>query len=357
MSPRDHSAAGRGSSSGPSRGPLLIAGAVEGLQHLIKCPAGDWRQLLATAGLTPEDLAGPDDLVPLHAGFAVFEAVARWSKRPALGIDYAQAFALGGSGPMGFAIVNAKSVREALKTLARFVPLVSTMKSCRYQEGPEAGGLVWNYPGPASTPRLQYVSWGIATTMERIRGALPGNWRPYEVWFDCEPPAQRSAHDAYFGPGLKFRPGSNEFRFWVQSELLDRPMPEANPRLFELTQRLAEIERRRRGIYGSEFESEVRAAIANLLRQGNSATTDLAAALGLTPAQLRTKLRTHELDFRTLIDDVRRESARSYLLESDIPVTEIAFALGYTSSSIFTRACHKWFGQSPRDLRNQAAAR
>ena len=51
------------------------------------------------------------------------------------------------------------------------------------------------------------------------------------------------------------------------------------------------------------------------------------------------------------MEDVRKIIARRMLVESDISITQIAFALGYSDSSVFTRACHKWFEMAPRDMR------
>lgn len=336
---------------------VMVGSVVNGLQRFTQCPNGEWRKLLAAVGLTPEDLTNGDALIPLDRGFAAFEAVAAWAGEPALGVDFAQSFEVGGTGPLGFAIVNARDVGEALRIASRFIPLVNSMRECRYEVDDVAGRIVWRYPGEDKSPRLQFVTFGVAAIIQRIATALPKGWRPHAVDLDFDAPAQRQTLDTYFGPGLNFQRGLGHFAFAVQAEHLDRPMPSASPRLFELVTRLAEIEQHKRGTYASVFEGEARQALAQMLKRGQSTASALAEALGLTAAELRAAFRQHDLDFRSLINEIRREQARSYLAETSLSIAEIAFALGYSDTSIFTRACHKWFGQSPRDVRDQAVAR
>lgn len=340
----------------PSRTrPHMMATVVKNLQGFLAIGDDEWRVKLATVGLTPEQLADPDGPIPQPKGFAAMEAAARWAANPSLCIDYAAAFEVGGTGALGFATISAKNVREALRTISRFMSLVASLNICRYEETEASGAIIWQYP-PVPEPRhLQYVLWGCALVMQRIAPALPPGWKPHAVAIDLPPPANAAPLKTYFGRGLRFAQPLN--RFEVQAEHLDRALPSPNPRLFDLMTRLAEFERKRRGVCGSEFEADARHALAALLHDDRATIQDLAETLAVTPPELRKVLKLHQLDFRGLLDDVRKSAAETYLLDTSLSITEIAFALGYSDSSIFTRACHKWFGKSPRDVRTTALVR
>lgn len=43
--------------------------------------------------------------------------------------------------------------------------------------------------------------------------------------------------------------------------------------------------------------------------------------------------------------------AEQYLADGALPLTQIAFMLHYANSSAFTRACRRWFGQTPSAVR------
>ena len=91
---------------------------------------------------------------------SVFDRLAHRFDAPVTGAAVIDLFA--GTGALGFALVNARTVREAMRTLARYMPLVSSMRVSRYVEDDAAGALVWQYPIGPSAPRLQYISWGVA---------------------------------------------------------------------------------------------------------------------------------------------------------------------------------------------------
>lgn len=57
--------------------------------------------------------------------------------------------------------------------------------------------------------------------------------------------------------------------------------------------------------------------------------------------------------FHELLNDVRRELACSYLRQPGVSVTEVAFLLGFTDVSNFTRAFKRWTGASPTRFRRQ----
>lgn len=333
----------------------MLARAVRGIQPFAGFSSAQWRSLLDQAGLRPEQLSNDDGTVPLHSGLLAFEAAASIAKDSTFGIRYARSVDIGDTGPLGFAAVSAETVGDALGTISRYITLVASLRNSRYELTSTAGSIVWEYSGSNSTPRYQFASWGIALVMNRIAPALPANWKPLAVVLNAEPPSPIAMHERFFGRGLRFERGPN--RFSVQAELLGRPMPQANPRLFGLMTRLAEIDRQDFDARSSDFEVEVRALVARQLSEGRMTASNLARAMGITPHTLRTKLKAHALDARTLIADVRREAALTYLRDTDLTMTEIAFALGYSDSSIFTRSCQKWFGRPPSEVRSRGILR
>ncbi|HCR1321009.1 TPA: helix-turn-helix transcriptional regulator [Pseudomonas aeruginosa] len=73
--------------------------------------------------------------------------------------------------------------------------------------------------------------------------------------------------------------------------------------------------------------------------------------LNLSRRTLQRRLKEHGIEFSTLIEDVRRELALSYMKESNYSMTEISLLVGYSESASFTRAFRRWTGQSPQQYR------
>ncbi len=61
--------------------------------------------------------------------------------------------------------------------------------------------------------------------------------------------------------------------------------------------------------------------------------------------------------FRQLSEEVRRSAAERYLLGTDLPMKEIAYLLGFSELSTFSRAVKTWFGVSPKKVRDAPRSR
>ena len=336
------------------KAPFMLAGVVDGLRVFLQCSESDWSRILAEAGLSAAELADPDQPVPLEKGFRAFEAAAHFAANPLLGIEYAQHFERGRAGALGFAVVASRTVREMLQTTARFMPLLATLDLSRYEETARAGTIVWRYPRVPAPSRAQFVMWGTMAVLRTVVMAAGADSRPMAVEFDFPPPADEKLYASAFGPELAFnRPLK---RFSIGTSLLDCALPKADPALFRLMTKLAEMERRRVGFAESIFEEDVRGHLTTMLPEGRTKLSELADAMSMPTARLRSELSRNGLAFKELLDTVRKETAEIRLLDTNLSVTEIAFSLGYTDCSIFTRACHKWFGRSPRDVRAAGSA-
>jgi AraC-like DNA-binding protein len=89
--------------------------------------------------------------------------------------------------------------------------------------------------------------------------------------------------------------------------------------------------------------------------QRNIGVADLARAAGISPARFSERFK-RETGI-TPADFLRRrrcERARDLLRTSQLPVTDLAFRLGFRSSQHFARVFRKYTGQSPREYRNAA---
>ena len=56
-------------------------------------------------------------------------------------------------------------------------------------------------------------------------------------------------------------------------------------------------------------------------------------------------------NFKTLVEEVRRELAISYLTEKQKSIGEITYLLGYTEPANFGRSFKKWTGKTPGAFR------
>ena len=81
----------------------------------------------------------------------------------------------------------------------------------------------------------------------------------------------------------------------------------------------------------------------------------VAAELGVSSRHLRRKLRTENTSFQAVLDSVRLELSKDFLLQTQMPLEEIAPLLGYSELTNFRRAFKKWAGLTPSAYRSAHA--
>lgn len=74
----------------------------------------------------------------------------------------------------------------------------------------------------------------------------------------------------------------------------------------------------------------------------------------LHPRTLQRRLRAEGARFDDLLDTQRKTWARELMAQRSLALADIAQLLGFADQWVLTRACQRWFGDSPRRLRQQA---
>lgn len=78
-----------------------------------------------------------------------------------------------------------------------------------------------------------------------------------------------------------------------------------------------------------------------------------AKALNHSPRTLARRLNDEGVSFKSIFDRYKLEQALKMLNSSDSNITTIAYTLGYSDTSSFSRAFRRWTGQSPLENARQ----
>ena len=82
----------------------------------------------------------------------------------------------------------------------------------------------------------------------------------------------------------------------------------------------------------------------------------IAHRLGMTERTFQRRLNQSGVTFRQLLAEQLREQATRLLAQRTLPISQVAFALGYSEQAAFARAFRRWTGQSPRSYRRKSLA-
>ena len=161
------------------------------------------------------------------------------------------------------------------------------------------------------------------------------------------PPSAIQNFVRILGDNISF--GEAPTGFSLDAEALDLPLPNPNGQL------LRELERAARNSNSdaetTELLDHVSVVIARRLSQGIPKIDDVGSDLGVSRRTLQRRLDEYSVNFRDLVAGVQNRMARHLLTETELPLMEIAFMLGFTEASSFSRAARAWFGHSPNEFR------
>jgi AraC-like DNA-binding protein len=327
----------------------IRAFALSGLREHLKSYGTELGPLLNEAELSADTIKDDYAWVPLRKFANVLTFAARDTGDPYLGLKY-WAAARFTSNPLGYLMANAPDLRTALRSFARFHPVLNS-NTLRFVETPAGGGRIeWSYP--ISLPNtVQLTDFSLMRFVSRIQGIAGGTWRPLAVAMMHRAPLDLSEYERRFGSRLAFDQPANAIA--IAASTLSLATPRADPQLFKLVMRFCEDQLQRQ--QGIEHPlNRIREAMTRCLQQGSFRPTNVARELGIAPALLLRHLKANHTSFQRLLDDTRRSLTKRYLLETSLKLTEIAGLVGYSELSAFSRAARRWFGTSPRSFRRQA---
>jgi len=84
---------------------------------------------------------------------------------------------------------------------------------------------------------------------------------------------------------------------------------------------------------------------------GTANESSLARLFGLNERTFRRRLKEEGNTLRALLSTVRREWSRHLLSDTELPVSEIAWILGYSDPTVFARAFRTWTTHGPSEWR------
>lgn len=104
------------------------------------------------------------------------------------------------------------------------------------------------------------------------------------------------------------------------------------------------------------YRGKVRERLDEALRGGRSLQVeDMAATLNMSSRTLGRRLQSEGVSFKQLANEARIDYAEFLLLNSSRPVSQVAYAAGFTNDSSFARAFRRRKGVTPTDMRRKAA--
>jgi AraC-like DNA-binding protein len=303
--------------------------------------------LLSRAGLTLEQIDDPEQRIDARKQIAFLESAAEALNDDFLGFSLAEEFDCRDLELFYYVMASSDTLGDALRRAARYSEVTNEAIVFQYQQAREPALRV-GYSGiPRHTDRQQIEFCVVA--MVRVSRLLSGRqFLPKRVSMIHVRSKRNPNFARFLGKDIKFGCDADEIVYPAGSA--EWTLVNADPRLNKILLKVCEDLKTRRSKTGA-FRIAVENTISPLLPHGQAHAGVVAKKLGVSERTLARRLAEDDMTFNGVLQQLKASLARRYLEDEGIPISRIAWLLGFEDASSLSHACRRWTGKSPRELR------
>lgn len=302
--------------------------------------------LYQLVGLTREQLDEADRMVDVAVSERLLAYGAEQLGYKDLGFRIGMWGDSGRWGLLGHIVDCCQSIREALELQRRYQALMGNVSRPEFVMENGICTLKWvpHYQCSYHLNEEVVTSW-VAFAKKVIGLKLA----PREIHFTHRQYGDIAQYEDFFGCTVTFNSEYTGIVF--ESEVLSLPLLGYSPDLLKVLIGYADL------LVSKKHKSAANEVITQFIIESLATKVpsleDVASYLGVSARSLQRKFQQQGTNFKTIVDDVRKEYAFSYLLQTNYKMSYIAQILGFSEQSVFQRAFKRWTGVTPGEYRDR----
>jgi len=298
-------------------------------------------------GLTLATLKDPDLRVPASAHYRLWELAEQLTADPGVGLHAGQVIDPERMGLVGHVFFNCDTLGEAVVQYVRLHRLINESVTLSFEQTPDQAILTWLPDRPDHYCRQDMdrtLAAALCRTRHFIHRSIEADW----LEIAHPEPAYAAEYRKLFGGTVHFGCGVTRMAF--DSKHLGHPIPHRNPYVYSAVLKqvnavMARLQTRR------SFSRKVRRLISRQMATDRIDADTLARQCHMSRQTLYRKLKKEGMSFHDLVEQVRKDKALRYVADDQYALGEIAFLLGFSELSAFSRAFKRWTGVAPAQFR------
>lgn len=319
------------------------------LVQMLRHHGVDTDSLLRDYQVDPASVADPETRIDAQSTSRLLDHAEQLLGDPSLGISMARHSEYSTFGGLGLALAAGGSLRSVLNRIVRFHRLISDVVVSSLSEDAHSLTLHLRPANDAHAPHPQALLFVLASIMGMLRYRIRRDLNPVEV---TTPPVNdvfcRALSRYFRAPARQCDHFSLRFDRQAADALLEASDPQLAAMLdATLTQRLAEVER-------GSLAMQLSIWLEERLPEGEPPLAEAAERFHVSARSLQRRLRDEDLTWQQLLEKTRRLLVERHLRAPNMSITQLAFLLGFSDVSSFSRAFKKWYGVSPKQYRDEA---
>jgi AraC-like DNA-binding protein len=332
---------------------LIRGSALLGYVELVEELGADPETLLRSAGVRHTAVGDHDAFIAYRSVIAALEYAASATGAADFGRRLALRHDLDILGPLAAAAHTASTTAEAFHTIRRHLALYSPAIAAdlRLVDGEPLARFEFRIVLDRLPPHRQMIEMALGSALRMSRMVAGPAFTPVSAHLPHAALAPAPEYARYFGCQVKFEePFSG---FLLRREDMAKPLP-SNAAVRQVVEAYL---RSITPLPDGTVTGPVRALVRRLLPTGGLTLDLVAAHLAMHSRTLERHLAAEGTAFADLVDGARRDEAERCLRDTDMPLGQVAVQLGFSEQSVLSRACRRWYGESPSGYRRKLRAR
>jgi AraC-like DNA-binding protein len=304
--------------------------------------------LLHKAGLSRPQIDDASGRLAVKSQIRFLELAARTLEDDCLGFHLAQKFDLRMGGLFYYVLASSDTLGDALQRGVRYSAIVNEGITLRLRED-KGITINFDYAGvPRHSDRHQ-IEFSLVALIRICRQLTKRHLQTNRVNFIHRRNNDTAEIRTFFGSDVRFGAAADEVIFPTSIKQL--PVVDADPYLNALLIKYCEEALAARSTNRSPFGLKVENLIALHLPHGKARASEIASMLGVSRRTLARRLSSEWLTFGGVLQQLKADLAKRHLADETLPISEIAWLLGYQDVSAFSHAFRRWTGKAPRAIR------
>ncbi|MEM1156047.1 MAG: AraC family transcriptional regulator ligand-binding domain-containing protein [Pseudomonadota bacterium] len=267
---------------------------------------------------------------------------------PSLAIRIGQQIDISRLGTFGFALLSSANIRAAIDLYIRYGPIIETGTQWDILE--QKDGLMLRLRQTLGTAYQQQLLtellFSSLYSAGQLLDAVPA--AGIRLYFSYPRPGHAEAYKKRWPMSIEF--GCENSQAFLPMEWANQPLRTADSISHVVF--MQQCEEILRGINQAEnTATTVRRLLIHSAGEFLN-ISEVSDRLHVTERTLRRRLTDESTSFRAIRDEVRNLLAQKYLIDTSLPVADIANLLDYTEGANFRRAFVRWNGMTPGDFRS-----
>jgi AraC-like DNA-binding protein len=305
--------------------------------------------VLSGAGLTAAEVDDPTLRLEVRTQIKVLELAAQELQDEFLGFHLARSFELRQIGLLYYVMASSKDLADALRNAARYSGINNEGVRLHFRSD-RATVIALDYLNVDRCSDRHQMEFWLTTVVRICRQLTNGRLAPRKLMVRHFRDSTPAAYKSFLGSDVEFGADADEIIF--PEHFASLPIVGADTYLNRLLRQYADEALAQRPQKRNTVRAAVERAIAQLLPQGKATTSEVARQLGLSCRTLSRSLFAEGATFTKILEELRAALARRYLRDHELPISEIAWLLGYREIGSFTNAFKRWTGMSPSQFRS-----